>query len=76
MFLYSFRLCFAWKLLQTQTKQYTIERVNIPGRLREIGDQAFAYCASLKEINIPDSVSHIGDNAFYGCESLNIDVNQ
>ena len=35
-----------------------------------IGDDAFAFCSSLKSITIPNSVTNIGGYAFVGCTSL------
>ena len=35
-----------------------------------IGDDAFAYCESLREIVIPDSVTSIGESAFWCCNNL------
>ncbi len=43
---------------------------NNKSQLSKIGNQAFAYCESLKEIIIPDSVTEIGDEAFASCDSL------
>lgn len=45
-------------------------RYEIPQGIRIIGDEAFAYCASLTEVIIPDSVSTIGSRAFMTCRSL------
>ena len=40
------------------------------GKLKSIGDNAFRYCASLKNITIPDSVETIGEAVFRMCTSL------
>ena len=39
-------------------------------QIEEIGEQAFALCAHLKEIALPDSVKKIGDQAFINCPAL------
>ena len=36
----------------------------------QIGDHAFAYCASIVECNIPEGVTRIGTNAFARCSSI------
>jgi hypothetical protein len=38
--------------------------------LAEIGDAAFAQCASLDEISIPNAIKVIKDSTFYGCLQL------
>lgn len=38
--------------------------------VKEIRENAFFRCESLKEVTIPESVSHIGHHAFYCCENL------
>ena len=40
------------------------------GCLTEIGDGAFAYCASLVSVCIPASVTSVGCEVFYGCDAL------
>ena len=47
-----------------------IKTITIPDSVTSIGEQAFAWCESLKRINIPDSVTSIGKGAFSGCSSL------
>ena len=44
--------------------------VDIPGRLQNIGYQAFKGCSSLTSIRIPSSVTSIGNSAFKGCSGL------
>ena len=38
--------------------------------LKEIGENAFAYCEKLEELDIPNSVKSIGMHTFYHCDSL------
>ena len=47
-----------------------ITKCIIPDSVTTIGNNAFAFCKSLKEITIPNSVINIGNNAFYKCRSL------
>ena len=47
-----------------------ITKCIIPDSVTTIGNNAFAFCKSLKEITIPDSVTSIGYVAFYDCKSL------
>lgn len=48
----------------------TLEEINLPEGLEDIGYEAFEYCQSLKSITIPDSVTYIGSWAFNNCTSL------
>ena len=41
-----------------------IKSIKLPGKLKSIGDKAFAGCHDLKELVIPDSVTAIGKGAF------------
>lgn len=47
-----------------------LTHVELPSRLRVIGDKAFKGCSSLETIDIPLTVCRIGFGAFYGCTSL------
>ena len=47
----------------------TLEHINIPPNLTEIGKYAFT-CTSLKEIDLPQGPEKIGDFAFEFCDSL------
>lgn len=47
-----------------------VRNVIIPDGVTSIGENAFAYCASLTSITIPDSVTSIEWRAFEGCTSL------
>ena len=47
-----------------------LRSVRIPGSVKKVGDNAFAYCDKLTDIVIPGSVEQIGDHAFVGCHSL------
>lgn len=42
-----------------------ITKVVFSDGLENIGDNAFAYCTSLKMISIPNTIKKIGKNAFY-----------
>ena len=54
--------------------QYAIDKpetsFTIPDGVTSIGDDAFAYCATLTFVDIPDSVTNIGERAFGGCTAL------
>lgn len=47
-----------------------ITDVVIPDSVKEISQDAFYECKSLKSITIPDSVAYIDEYAFYDCTSL------
>ncbi len=47
------------------------DKVSIPNGVKNIGDEAFSGCKSLKSVEIPSSVTSIGVCAFGGCETLN-----
>lgn len=42
----------------------------IPQGIKDIGNEAFAFCLSLTSVSIPDSVASIGNGAFLGCQAL------
>ena len=42
----------------------------LPGTVRAIGANAFAYCDALRGIFLPDGVTTIGSGAFSGCGAL------
>ena len=44
--------------------------MELPGRLMNIGDRAFAGCGQLSEMILPKIVRNIGDYAFRGCGKL------
>ncbi len=48
----------------------TLEQINFPSSLREIGAWAFRDCTSLMEIDLNKGLTIIGQNAFAGCDSL------
>ena len=48
----------------------TVQEVNIPSGVTEIGMRAFLECDYLKRITIPNSVTNIGEQAFQNCTSL------
>lgn len=52
------------------TDCYNLQRVQIDGGIRSIGELAFFGCQALKLIYIPASVMKIADNAFKYCTDL------
>lgn len=48
----------------------TEEEITVPDDVKEIGNQAFVNCTSVKTINIPESVISIGGKAFRNCTDL------
>ena len=48
----------------------SLNKVNIPNSIKQIGIYAFRMCTSLTSINIPASVKDIGFEAFSGCTNL------
>ena len=42
----------------------SLESVQLPDGLKEIGPAAFAGCTALKRVNVPESVTHIKGDAF------------
>ncbi len=46
------------------------ETVELPGGLREIGEEAFLNDVSMREVVVPEGVTAIGARAFAGCENL------
>lgn len=46
------------------------EAFTIPNTVKCIGDEAFAFCDSLRSIVIPNSVTSIGKSAFARCHNL------
>lgn len=48
----------------------TLEIINLPTSLCEIGSYIFSGCSNLKTIKIPTNVSIISDGAFYECSNL------
>ena len=48
----------------------SLQYFSIPHGYREIADEAFSGCYSLKNIVIPESITSIGSGAFRGCFSL------
>ena len=48
----------------------TVNEIELPSTLTEIGRAAFDACTNLTSIEIPSSVGTIGDNAFANCSNL------
>lgn len=48
----------------------TLEEIQIPDTVTDIGTNAFWGCRMLKTISLPDSLQHIESNTFNHCESL------
>lgn len=47
-----------------------LREIDLPAKIKEIGDQTFYGCTSLLKISIPSTVTKVGSNAFYGCINL------
>ena len=47
-----------------------VENVSLSDNLKNIDDEAFAYCTKLKRLDLPNSVVSIGDLAFAGLYSM------
>ena len=47
-----------------------LENIDIPEKVKNIGDSVFGDCISLKKIKIPKNVSDIASTAFYNCTNL------
>jgi len=47
-----------------------ISSIDLPERLKKVGDYAFNGCKNLTELDLPDSVVKVGDHAFDGCKNL------
>lgn len=48
----------------------SIERVAFRGKIRSIGDYAFAGCANIHQLSLPNGIMFIGRRAFAGCQQL------
>lgn len=48
----------------------SLETINFPTGMTEIGDNAFTNCKGLKSLEFPDSLTKIGESAFSGCTGL------
>ena len=48
-----------------------LEEVTLPPSVKEIRNEAFAYCRNLKRIHFSKGLQTIGDETFRGCVSLN-----
>lgn len=48
----------------------TLEQINFPSSLREIGGWAFHNCTALQEIDLNEGLTIIGQTAFAGCNTL------
>ena len=49
-----------------------LARIDLPKKLRYIGDGAFAHCRDLFDLFIPESVEYIGKGAFAQCYDLGV----
>lgn len=47
-----------------------LKKVEIPGSILTVGDNAFYECKSLEKVTLGNGIIEIGSNAFAGCESL------
>ena len=48
----------------------SINEINLPSNIINIGDCAFSGCSSLKNIDIPKNINIVSDYLFYNCTSL------
>ena len=48
----------------------SLQTVNIPPAVTNIGSFAFADCVNLKSVTIPDGITNINDYVFYRCSAL------
>ena len=57
-------LSIADNLFNFENRPENLVAITFPESLKEIGENAFLECSSLKEITIPKNVTNIGENAF------------
>lgn len=48
----------------------TLERLIIPGTVKEVEDGAFENCVNLREVVLEEGIEHLGRNLFSGCKKL------
>ena len=48
----------------------TFKTIHLPSGLKDIGDEAFAFCKDLTNIQLPNSLETIGRKAFFACIGL------
>ena len=46
-----------------------LKEINLPVAVREIGEEAFYFCA-MEELELPPNLKVIGDSAFFRCKQL------
>lgn len=61
-------------LEETFKDNQSINSVQLPSTLLEIGMGTFRQCHALKTVNFPQGLKAIGDDAFFYCSSLNSDI--
>ena len=44
--------------------------INIPAKVRSIGESAFRGCSHLLKVDLPDGLTSIGSSAFQSCSAL------
>ncbi len=49
---------------------FTLETLEVPAGVTEIGQRAIANCRDLREVTLPEGVTLLGKNAFYDCDKL------
>ena len=53
-----------------------ISDVVFPETLKEIGDEAFAFCSGIGRLDVPQSIEKFGENVFNGCENIKLVVSR
>ncbi len=49
----------------SDTANYTLKSITLPGTVKKIGTRAFAFFMKLEKLALPDSIEEIGTEAFY-----------
>ena len=59
------------KIYNYMFARVSVDKIDIPDHITEIGKGAFYACKNLAEFTVPATVKSIGGDAFFGCTSLN-----
>ncbi|MBQ7925293.1 MAG: leucine-rich repeat domain-containing protein, partial [Lachnospiraceae bacterium] len=49
---------------------FTLETLEVPAGVTEIGQRAIGNCRDLREVTLPEGLTLLGKNAFYDCDKL------